>query len=89
MNILDLADLLLSPDEKKELQTSMELLESSQTILRFMKAIGILLKAFYSLKRLRSFWTFQRRIVLIKNVFAPLFSVLTVMVSRSGAMRMI
>ena len=29
MNILDLADLLLSPDEKKELQTSMELLEKS------------------------------------------------------------
>ena len=29
MNILDLADLLLSPDEKKELQTSKELLEQS------------------------------------------------------------
>ena len=29
MNILNLADLLLSPDEKKELQTSMELFEKS------------------------------------------------------------
>ena len=29
MNILNLADLLLSPDEKKELQSSMEMLENS------------------------------------------------------------
>ena len=57
-------------------------------ILRFMKPIRILLKAFYSLKRLRSFWTFQKKTVLIKNVIALLFSALTAMVSRSAAMRM-
>lgn len=50
--------------------------------------IRILAKAFYFLKHLRSFWTFQKKTVLIKNVIALLFSALTAMVSRSAAMRM-
>ena len=78
MNILDLADLLLSPDEKKELQTSKELLEKSNY------------SAFYESNQdiIKSIWTFQKKTALIKNVIALLFSALTVTVSRSAAMRM-
>ena len=50
--------------------------------------IRILAKAFYFLKHLRSFWTFQKKTALIKNVIALLSSALAVTASRSAAMRM-
>lgn len=87
MDVLNLAELLLSPDEKNELHSSMELLEQSVHS-AFMRKIKVLSKAFYFLKHWKNFWTFQRKMSWMRNVFVPLFSALTVTVSRLVAMRM-
>ena len=74
MDVLNLAELLLSPDEKNELHSSITP--------HFMRKIRVLSKAFYFLKHWKNFWTFQRKMSWMRNVFVSLFSALTVTVFR-------
>ena len=72
MNILDLADLLLSPDEKKELQTSMELLEKSNYS-AFYESNQNIIKSILFLETLEEFLDFSKEDSLDKECFCAAF----------------
>ena len=72
MNILDLADLLLSPDEKKELQTSMELLEKSNYS-AFYESNQNIIKSILFLETLEEFLDFSKENSLDKECYCAAF----------------
>ena len=72
MNILDLADLLLSPDEKKELQTSMELLEKSNYSV-FYESNQNIIKSILFLETLEEFLDFSKENSLDKECYCAAF----------------
>ena len=72
MNILDLADLLLSPDEKKELQTSMELLEKSNYS-AFYESNQNTIKSILFLETLEEFLDFSKENSLDKECYCAAF----------------
>ena len=72
MNIMDLADLLLSPDEKKELQTSMELLEKSNYS-AFYESNQNIIKSILFLETLEEFLDFSKENSLDKECYCTAF----------------
>ena len=72
MNILDLADLLLSPDEKKELQTSKELLEQSNYS-AFYESNQNIIKSILFLETLEEFLDFSKENSLDKECYCAAF----------------
>ena len=72
MNILDLADLLLSPDEKKELQTSKELLEQSNYS-AFYESNQNIIKSILFLETLEEFLDFSKENSLDKECYCTAF----------------
>ena len=72
MNILDLADLLLSPDEKKELQTSKELLEQSNYS-AFYESNQNIIKSILFLETLDEFLDFSKENSLDKECYCAAF----------------
>ena len=72
MNILNLADLLLSPDEKGELQTSMELLEQSKYS-AFYESNQNMIQSILFLETLEEFLDFSKENSLEKECFCAAF----------------
>ena len=72
MNIMDLADLLLSPDEKKELQTSKELLGQSNCS-AFYESNQNIIKSILFLETLEEFLDFSKENELDAECFCAAF----------------